>query len=64
MWAEYHRRQADTLVNLALLTRDRDTAISFMRVAGQHARKAKQAVSEHSKHTSSLPEAVTPSISP
>ena len=43
LWADYHRRQANTLVNLAILTDNRDTAISFMAVARCHAEKAKEA---------------------
>lgn len=61
LWAEYHRRQARTLVNLALLTDNRDTALTLMTIARHHAEKAKQA-EERSKDA--LPEAAAPSIQP
>ena len=35
-WPEYHRGQAVTLVNLAQLTSDPDTAASLMRLAAKH----------------------------
>jgi hypothetical protein len=43
MWAKYHRRQARTLVNLARLTRDPDTAASWKRLAVRHAEMADRA---------------------
>jgi hypothetical protein len=43
MWAKYHRRQARTLVNLARLTRDPDTAVSWKRLAVRHAEMADRA---------------------
>jgi hypothetical protein len=46
MWSEYHRGQARTLVNLARLTRDPNTAASLMRLAAQHAEMADQAESQ------------------
>jgi hypothetical protein len=35
MWAKYHRRQVRTLVNLARLTRDPDTAASWKTTLAQ-----------------------------
>ena len=61
MWADYHRRQADTLVNLALLTDNRDTAISFIEIARRHAAKARQA---EEAFKDALPRSVAPSIQP
>jgi hypothetical protein len=46
MWSEYHRGQARTLVNLARLTRDPNTAASLMRLAAQHEEMADQAESQ------------------
>jgi hypothetical protein len=43
MWAKYHRRQARTLVNLARLTRDPNTAASWKRLAIRHAEMADRA---------------------
>ena len=34
--ADYHRRQADTLIRLASSTRDPETAAALMRLAAEH----------------------------
>jgi hypothetical protein len=34
--AEYHRRQADVLLKLALATKDADTATHLQRLAAEH----------------------------
>jgi hypothetical protein len=61
VWAEYHRRQAKTLVNLALLTENRDTAMSLLRMARQHAEKAMRAEARL-RDTNAFPDTTAPSI--
>jgi len=47
MWrTDYHRVQARTLVTLAELTRDPDTAASLRRLAAKHEELAERAESE------------------
>ena len=45
-WTEYHRGQALTLVNLAQLTSNPDTAASLMRLAAKHEELAGRAESQ------------------
>ena len=45
-WPEYHRGQAVTLLNLAQLTSNPDTASSLMRLAAQHEEMADRAESQ------------------
>jgi len=52
-WPEYHRGQAVTLVNLAQLTSDPDTAASLMRLAAQHEEMADRAETQKPNETES-----------
>jgi hypothetical protein len=55
MWRpEYHRGQAVTLVNLAQLTSDPDTAASLMRLAAKHEEMADRAESQRLDEAASL----------
>jgi hypothetical protein len=55
MWHDYHRGQARTLVKLARLTSDPNTAASLMRLAAQHVVMADQAESQRPDEIESEP---------
>jgi hypothetical protein len=59
-WNDFHRVQASTLIRLARLTRDPNTAASLMRLAAQHEEMADQAESE--RHASVAFQSVPPIV--
>ena len=55
-WSDFHRVQASTLIRLAQLARDPNTAASLMRLAAQHEEMADRAESQrHASEFRSVP---------
>ncbi len=62
-WNDFHRVQASTLIRLARLTRDPNTAASLMRLAAQHEEMADQAdQAESERHASVAFQSVPPIV--
>jgi hypothetical protein len=53
--ANYHRRQAETLIRLANSTRDPETATALMRLAAEHNALAEEAAGIEKKRNGGLP---------